>query len=270
MLRKRICAQDDWVFVMKFARILVLAIALVAGLLAFRMVMLSGGGDPAPQVVQAPANNKVQVLIAEVDIPLGGKLTSDNFAWSDWPEDALPLGVVTKASDPTALEEYKGRIAKAPIFAGEPIRPERVINTDKGFMAAILPKGKRAIAVSVEAETTAGGFILPGDKVDLILTRTSDNGGALSETILENIRVLAIDATTAGEQDQKNLSPKRTATLELTLSQSEVVAQSQQIGTIALALRSALDSADDADEDNSRRRGVSYVKYGITLQQVGR
>ena len=230
--------------------------------------MLSGGGEPAPQIVQAPAETKkVQVLIADVDIPLGGKLTKENFNWSDWPEDALPRGAVTKASAPSAEEEFIGRIAKAPIFAGEPIRPERLINTDKGFMAAILPKGKRAIAVRVEEETTAGGFILPGDKVDLILTRRLDEG-VLSETILENKRVLAIDATTAGEQDQKNLSPKKTATLELTLEESEIVAQAQQTGTISLALRSAQDSADDAVQDDGRRRDVSYVKYGITTKAV--
>ncbi|WP_299475162.1 Flp pilus assembly protein CpaB [uncultured Roseibium sp.] len=253
---------------MKFARILVLAVAVVAGLLAFRMVMLSGGGEPAPQIVQAaPETKKVQVLVAEVDIPLGGKLTRENFDWADWPEDALPRGSVTKSSDPSAGEEFVGRIAKAPIFSGEPIRPERLINTDKGFMAAILPKGKRAIAVSVEEETTAGGFILPGDKVDLILTRTFDDT-AYSETILENKRVLAIDATTAGEQDQKNLSPKKTATLELTLAESELVAQAQQTGTISLALRSAQDSADDAAQDDSRRNDVSYVKYGITSKSV--
>lgn len=252
---------------MKFARIFVLAIALVAGLLAFRMVMMSGG-EPAPQAVEVPVETKkAKVLIAEVDIPLGGKLTKDNFAWSDWPEDALPRGVVTKKSDPTAEKEFIGRIAKAPIFAGEPIRPERLINTDKGFMAAILPKGKRAIAVSVEAETTAGGFILPGDKVDLILT-SDERESVVSKTILENIRVLAIDSTTAGEQDQKNLSPKKTATLELTLPESEVVAQAQQLGTISLALRSAQDSADDAVDDQGRRNDVSYVKYGITSKAV--
>jgi len=136
-------------------------------------------------------------------------------------------------------------------------------------MSAILPKGKRAIAVSVEEETTAGGFILPGDKVDLILTRNLDDI-VFSETILENKRVLAIDATTAGEQDQKNLSPKKTATLELTLAESEIVAQAQQTGTISLALRSAQDSADDAEEDKSRRNDVSYVKYGITSKKVSR
>ncbi|WP_269583856.1 Flp pilus assembly protein CpaB [Roseibium sp. Sym1] len=249
---------------MKFARIFVLAIAVAAGIIAFRMVMMSGG-KPETVAVQEPvtAQSKAQVLVAKKDIGLGGKLVLDDMAWADWPEDAIPFGAVTKQVNPAAEEEYAGRIARAPIFAGEPIRPERLINTDKGFMSAILPKGKRAIAVGVEAETTAGGFILPGDKVDLILTRKSDTG-AISETILENIRVLAIDTTTAGEQEQKNLNPKRTATLELTLSQSEIVAQSQQIGTISLALRSAQDSADDAVAEDSRRRGVSYVKYGVT------
>ncbi|MEP2707730.1 MAG: Flp pilus assembly protein CpaB [Roseibium sp.] len=250
---------------MKIARLLVLAIALAAGVLAFRMVMMSGGSQTetavAPTVVET-ANT--QILIANKDIPLGTKLSEDDLIWADWPETAVPAGAVTKETNPGADEEFQGRIAKAPIFSGEPIRSERLITTDKGFMSAILPKGKRAIAVGVEAETSAGGFILPGDKVDVILTKRLDDS-AISETILENVRVLAIDETTAGEQDQKNLSPKRTATLELTLSQSEIVAQSQQIGTIALALRSAQDSADDA-EVTDIQRGVSFVKYGISSQ----
>ncbi|MCK7614066.1 Flp pilus assembly protein CpaB [Roseibium sediminicola] len=254
---------------MKFARIFVLAIAVAAGLVAFRMVMMSGG-TPEQVVVQdrEVEQPKSQVLVAKNDIQLGGKVSKDDLSWTNWPKDAIPLGSVTKELNSEAHKEFEGRIARAPIFAGEPIRPERLINTDKGFMAAILPKGKRAIAVSVEAETSAGGFILPGDKVDLILTRKSD-AGARSETILENIRVLAIDTTTAGEQKEKNLPTKRTATLELTLGQSEIVAQSQQIGTISLALRSAQDSADDAVEEDNRRRGVSYVKYGVTSQAGG-
>ncbi|MBO6890381.1 MAG: Flp pilus assembly protein CpaB [Roseibium sp.] len=255
---------------MKSARIFVLAIAVAAGFLAFRMVMM-GGNEPEQQVVEAPvaAPDTVKVLVAAKDIALGGKLGGDDLSWADWPKDALPNGAVTEKTNSAAADEYQGRIARVPIYSGEPIRPERLINTDKGFMAAILPKGKRAIAVSVEAETTAGGFILPGDKVDLILTRKSDEV-THSETILENIRVLAIDSTTAGEQDQKNLSPKRTATLELTLAQSEVVAQAQQTGTIALALRSAQDSADDAEQENKSRRGVSYVKYGVTTKMGSR
>ncbi|KZM48402.1 Flp pilus assembly protein CpaB [Labrenzia sp. OB1] len=250
---------------MKFARILVLAVAVAAGFLAFRMVMMSGGNDAEPKTAQAPAaeRKQAQVLVAAKDIPLGGKLSAADMSWSPWPEDVIPKGAVTKSASPVADKEHVGQIARAPIFAGEPIRPERLISTDKGFMSSILPKGKRASAVSVEAETTAGGFILPGDKVDLILTRRSDEG-ASSQTILENIRVLAIDTTTAGEQDKKSLSPKKTATLELTLPQSEIVAQAQQIGTISLALRSAQDSADDAAPENDQRRGMSYVKYGVT------
>jgi len=250
---------------MKFARILVLAIAVAAGILAFRMVMIAGGSSDQVANVPAPVEQaKGQVLTAANDILLGAKLTAEDMAWTDWPEEAVPVGAVTKQINPSANEELLGQIAKTPIFKGEPIRPERLISTDKGFMSAILPKGKRAIAVAVEAETTAGGFILPGDKVDLILTRRT-NDTALSETILENIRVLAIDTVTAGEQDQKNLPPQRTATLELTLGQSEIVAQSQQVGTIALALRSAQDSADNAGPTETRR-GVNLVKYGITSQ----
>ncbi|MTI43918.1 pilus assembly protein CpaB [Roseibium hamelinense] len=248
---------------MKLARLLILVIALGAGLLAARLVMNSG--SPAPEPVAAPAQetDTVEVLVASKDIQLGGKITPGDVTWSAWPKSAIPKGVATKEAEPDADKVLLGRIARVPIFEGEPVRQERLISTDKGFMAAILPKGMRAIAVSVEAETTAGGFILPGDKVDLILTREEEERGAISETILENVRVLAIDGTTAGEQEEKNLSPKRTATLELDPAETEIVALSQQLGTISLALRSAQDSADDAEETVRRRDGVGFLKYGI-------
>ncbi|GGB57352.1 Flp pilus assembly protein CpaB [Roseibium aquae] len=251
---------------MKFARLLVLIVALGAGLIAARMVMTSGPSDQASVVQPAPAVEETEVLVAAADIPLGGKLSGSSLAWKAWPNDFLPSGVITREADPDAADVYVGQIAKAPIYKGEPVRSERLIDTDKGFMAAILPKGKRAIAVSVEAETTAGGFILPGDKVDLILTQELDAGQVTSKTIIGNVRVLAIDGTTAGEKDDKNLSPQRTATLELTLEQSEVVARAQQLGTISLALRSAQDSADEAAETVERRRGVNFVRYGVSTQ----
>ncbi|WP_417671018.1 Flp pilus assembly protein CpaB [Roseibium sp.] len=256
---------------MKYGRLVVLGVALGAGLLAARLVMNTNA--PQPEVLSElrdqPAEN-AEVLVAARDINLGAKLGKKDLDWVNWPESALPKGAIIRSQEPDAREIYTGQIAKAPIYDGEPIREQRLINTEKGFMAAILPKGKRAIAVSVEAETTAGGFILPGDKVDLILTRSERNSAAYSETILSNIRVLAIDATTAGEQDQKNLSPKRTATLELSLAQAEVVAQSQQIGTIALALRSAQDSSDDEVDEAIERGGVNFVKYGVSSQATTR
>ena len=256
---------------MKYARILVLGVALGAGLLAARMVLNTNSPEPEPTAsLDELELSNAEVLVASRDINLGAKLSGGDLDWVEWPENALPKGAVVKSDQPNAEEVFTGQIAKAPIYEGEPIRSQRLIDTEKGFMAAILPKGKRAIAVSVEAETTAGGFILPGDKVDLILTRESGDSSAYSETILENVRVLAIDSTTAGEQDQKNLSPQRTATLELSLEQAEVVAQSQQIGTIALALRSAQDSLDDPDASGQGRRGVNFVKYGVPSQAAGR
>ncbi|MEJ8476200.1 Flp pilus assembly protein CpaB [Roseibium algae] len=256
---------------MKYARLVVLGVALGAGLLAARMVMKSNEPEPMSLVDQPElVSPSEQVLVASKDIRLGEKLTAKDLEWAPWPENSLPKGAITKSKVPEAEETYTGQIAKAPIYGGEPIRPQRLIDTDRGFMAAMLPKGQRAIAVSVEAETSAGGFILPGDKVDLILTRSGRDNSATSETILENVRVLAIDTTTAGEKDQKNLSPKRTATLELALSQAEIVAQAQQSGTISLALRSAQDSSDDNEEIVRKRGGVSFVKYGVSSQAGGR
>ncbi|SHL36865.1 Flp pilus assembly protein CpaB [Roseibium suaedae] len=255
---------------MKHARLLVLGVALGAGLLAARMVMTKSTPEPLPMPApEVAAPETEDVLVASKDILLGSKLNAADLAWNTWPKDSMPKGVISKVVEPEAMDTYVGQIAKSPIYEGEPIRPQRLVNTDRGFMAAILPKGKRAIAVRVEAETTAGGFILPGDKVDLILTKGRENqqSAPSSETILENVRVLAIDTTTAGEQDEKNLDPKRTATLELTPTEAEVVAQAQQAGTISLALRSAQDSSDDAESEVMRERGgVNFVKYGISSQ----
>lgn len=253
---------------MKIARIAILGVALGAGLLAARLVISNSSAPPQEVVVEAPVTGVEQVLVASRDVKLGSQLAASDLTWADWPRNATPAGAILRSRQPDAAASLSGRIARAPLYSGEPLREERLIATDRGFMAAILPKGQRAIAVPVEAVTTAGGFILPGDKVDLILTRAQNGRGGdgfLSETILANVRVLAIDTTTAGEQDEKALPPGRTATLELSPEQAEVVTRAQQIGTISLALRSAADSADDAD-DGFVGGGVNFVKYGLTSQ----
>ena len=130
---------------------------------------------------------------------------------------------------------------------GEPIREAKLVNAKgSGFMAAILPSGMRAVSTQISPETGAGGFILPNDRVDVILTprgnRDADKGGVSSETILRNIRVLAIDQTVEEKNGQKVVVGK-TATLELLPSQAETLALSQQIGTLSLALRSIADGS---------------------------
>lgn len=254
--------------VMKIARLAILGVSLAAGLLVARTVLTTGPEPRGGAVVAEQEVDRDEVLVADRDIALGTAVQDGDMRWAEWPSDLAPANAILRSMRPDAIEEIAGRIAKAPVYAGEPLREERLISSDRGFMSSILPKGKRAIAVSVEALTAAGGFILPGDKVDVILTRQSGNRGSnsfMSETILQNVRVLAIDTTTAGEQDEKALPPGQTATLELAPSQAEVVAQASQLGTISLVLRSVEDSADDAETEDVGG-GVNFVKFGVSGQ----
>ncbi len=255
---------------MKLARLAVLGVALVAGLIAARLVMNLSNQPQATAVEQAsPEIAMEEVLIASRDVTLGKTISRSDMAWQAWPKESISPGFVTKSSKPEALEEFVGQVARAPLFNGEPIHGQRLIKTKHGFLSAILPKGKRAVAVTVEEETMAGGFILPDDRVDILLTREIQPGGEgggrrdfFTETILENVRVLAIDTQTAGDSEEKSLTPDKTATLELTLRQAEIVAQAESVGAISLALRSAEDSDPDAAPDQTSR-GITFVKFGV-------
>src|SRR5262245_18628802 len=143
---------------MKFARIAVLAIAIIAGGVA---AVLVGGNDeppPPPQVIEKSAPT-AEVLVANADIGMGGVVTPEALAWRTWPE-AGAAGFITKASQPTRLEDIVGAIARQTIVAGEPIRMQKIVKSDgSGFMSAILPAGMRAVATEISAENGAGGFI---------------------------------------------------------------------------------------------------------------
>ncbi|HLL26718.1 MAG TPA: Flp pilus assembly protein CpaB [Xanthobacteraceae bacterium] len=264
---------------MKPARLIVLGVALFAGAIAF---MLSGRETPpAPQItVVQPATDTVDILVARSDIQLGTALKPDDLAWQAWPVSAASPQFVRKSARPGALEEYKGAIARAPFIAGEPIREQKLIKADgSGFMSAILTPGMRAISTDISPETGVGGFILPTDRVDVILTRRdpdsqkqSGGDGFVSETILRNVRVLAIDQMVEEKNGQKVVVGK-TATLELSPRQAETLALSRQRGTMSLALRSLAESKPstraNADDEPDRGSGsVNFVRFGINSVQV--
>jgi pilus assembly protein CpaB len=173
------------------------------------------------------------------------------------------------------MEEMAGWIVRAPFIAGEPIREAKLVNAKgSGFMAAILPTGMRAVSTQISPETGAGGFILPNDHVDVILTRKDGgdikSGGdqRTSETVLTNIRVLAVDQNVEEKGGQKVVVGK-TATLELVPDQAETLQLARQQGTLTLALRSLIDSqansADDEDSESSKKRGpINTVRYGVS------
>jgi pilus assembly protein CpaB len=263
---------------MKPARLIVLGVALFAGAIAF---MLSGRDAPPPQVtVVQPTMDMVDILVAKSDIQLGSALRSEDLSWQTWPSVAAGPQFIRKSGRPAALEEFKGAIARAPFVAGEPIREQKLIKADgSGFMSAILTPGMRAISTDISPETGVGGFILPNDRVDVLLTRRdadsqkqSGGDGFVSETVLRNVRVLAIDQTVEEKNGQKVVVGK-TATLELAPRQTETLALSRQRGTLSLALRSLAESRPStragADDEPDRASGsMNFVRYGINSIQI--
>lgn len=256
---------------MKSARLVVLGVAVAAGGLA---ALLSGGSDQPAPVAQAPTKqiDTVEVLVARADIGMGHVVRPADIGWETWPAAAASASFMRRADRPGAEEEFKGAIARAPFVVGEPIRENKLIKADgSGFLAAMLPAGMRAISVEISPETGAGGFILPNDRVDVVLTRRDPEtekvtGGQafVSETILSNTRVLAIDQTIE-EKNGEKVVVGRTATLELTPRQTETLALARQAGTLALALRSLADANQPAEKEEERRRGgITFVRFGIT------
>ncbi len=257
---------------MKAARIIVLLIAVVAGGFAALLASRSDNPAPAPEVSETKTT---EVLVAKTDISMGQVITAQELEWQAWPEAAASANFVRRADKSNAIEEFAGAIARTPFVAGEPIREAKLVRANgSGFMAAILPSGKRAISTEISPETGAGGFILPNDHVDVILTRRSAEADRRpgvnshsSETILGNAKVLAIDQTIEEKNGQRVVVGK-TATLELTQRQAESLALARQLGTISLALRSLADvgvtaEVEDAKKDEGRRE-INMVRFGVT------
>src|SRR6266496_5097909 len=240
---------------MNTARIVVLTIALIAGGLA--AYLASGLGDKPPPA-EAITLQTVDVLVAKSDIGLGQTVTAEALQWQTWPAATASNALIRRNERPEATTQIAGSIARVPFIAGEPIREPKLVKANgSGFMAAILPTGMRAISTEISAETGAGGFILPNDRVDVILSRREKNPDkagpdvSSAEVILTNVRVLAIDQAPK-EKDGQNAVIGRTTTLELKPEQAETLARARQSGTLSLSLRSIADVnmvENSAEED---------------------
>src|SRR3954469_3216215 len=253
---------------MNTARIVVLTIAVGAGGVA---AYLASGSDPKPPSEPTVQLQTVDVLVAKKDIGLGQSVTAEDVQWQTWPAATASNNFMRRNERPEAVKDVVGSIARAPFIAGEPIREPKLVKPNgSGFMAAILPTGMRAVSTEISPETGAGGFILPNDRVDVILSKREknpDKGGpdlVHAEIILSNIRVLAIDQAPK-EKDGQNAVVGKTATLELKPEQAEMLTRSRQSGTLSLALRSIADlNAPEKPVDVVKRgEGVNVVRYGI-------
>lgn len=290
---------------MKPAKIAVICIAALAaiGLALVVRAMGSPSGQPAASAAAAVETRPMaKVLVAARDLEPGRRLADADLSWKDWPVDdlnplfitdgATPLkaenaadaqpadaksGVVERAvkavaevNAPGAKADYIGAVVREPILAGEPLVARKIVRAgDSGYMAAYLEPGMRAMAIRVTVETAAGGFILPGDRVDVLLTRevksaSGEAGGTkfAAATVMRNVKVLAIDQSTRAAEDEKAVVGA-TATLELTGRDAEILALAKSEGELSLVLRSYADTAGPSGHvPGAVRRGAGATGGG--------
>ena len=267
---------------MKPARLIVLGIAVVAGGVA---ALLAGRSEAPPPAAPIPvvSIDTVDVLVAKKDINIGQSILAEDMGWIAWPTASASPLFVRKTDRADAIEQLTGAIARVPIASGEPLRESKLIKSKgSGYMAAILPSGMRAVSTEISPETGAGGFILPNDRVDVILTRRDREAERLTgiesivaETLLSDVRVLAIDQSVEEKNGQLVVVGK-TATLELTPRQAETLAMGRQQGTLSLALRSLVDSdptkrqTATPPEDSGGSNRMNMVRFGVTTTTIAK
>ncbi|WEX75051.1 Flp pilus assembly protein CpaB [Sinorhizobium numidicum] len=252
-------------------RVIILLLALASGGAA-SWLALGSSDEPtvaAAEVQKAPAH---EVLIAASELARGSVLEEAHMRWQPWEGDIPPV-FISRGSRPDAIAALKGMLAQSRFVAGEPIREDKLAQRGAGFLSSMLPSGKRAIAVRVTAESTAGGFILPNDHVDVIHTvarpdSSGKEGKVLSRAILSNIRVLAVDQTVSEGADGTSVVGK-TATLEADPEQIAIIAAAEASGTVSLALRAVADNHEaPVVEHEGNRRGVVRIVSGGRLSTV--
>lgn len=243
-------------------RALVFSMAIgTAGLAAWIALAMPTAEAPAPTVHQSKSQAPAQeVLVASADLGQGQTLTDTSMRWQPWSADAVNSAFITRADQPDAAETLKGSVVRSQFVSGEPIRQEKLAPTDSNLLSAILPAGKRAVAVRISAENTAGGFILPNDRVDVIHTVTGEGQAegvaqGVSRTILTNVRVLAIDQK-ADDTNTEAVVVGKTATLQLDPEQAETVTGAEASGLLSLALRSTEDNDEAPTSQKQKSRGI--------------
>lgn len=259
---------------MSSARILLLVVAIVAGGLA--AFLATRGGTPEPQTVtvtEVQQEIRSQILVASQPIGVGERLSSKVLEWQDWPKGAVRPEYVTFEAEPEAETKLTGAVARFEIFVGEPIREAKLVRSDQGYLSAVIQPGMRGVSVSVTATSGAGGFIVPNDRVDVILTQDT-SAGETSETILFNVKVLAIGqrlgelgqtgGTEEGDADPKsqNFIKETIATLEMAPNQAEAIVNASEVGNLALILRSVADFAEEIDATAGSDSSIQMIRFG--------
>lgn len=227
-----------------------LGIGLAAGYAA--LTLENSGQQSVPEkIIERVTIDSVDVLVASTEIPPAGLVGDGNLVWRQWPINAA-AGLITRTDRPNALAELNGALARATIAAGEPLRPANLLEKGSRFMSVMLARGKRALAIPMDqaGSTTAGGFVLPNDYVDVVRVENGSQRQSTGQIILSNVRVLAIGPN-VGERSGEKVVLGQTATLELDPEQAEFLVTAMQGATIFLALRSMAESGPKTKDPGS-------------------
>lgn len=245
---------------MNVSRIAILGVALVAGAGAF-VLMLSQNKDISPvQIVEPVREETVRVLVSTREIQRGQRLAAEDMNWVMWPKKALQPTFITDQNE-GAREELESAVARSLIVIGEPINNAKLIRAgSSGVMAALLTPGMRAVTMRVSPETSSGGFILPGDKVDILLAAGRGSSGA-ARTIFEDVRVLAVDTFVSDNSEAAHLAGSN-VTLEFAPSDAETFISARDSGSLSLVLRSIFKPENELQATDRRSSNVSVIRYG--------
>jgi len=220
---------------------------------------------PVASVQAPPPPQGIKVLVAKTPLPTGVFIQEDQLRWQIWPDDDIPDNYLTE--DEVQPENLYGAVVRRGFTAGEPVTPTRVIRPgDRGFLAAVLRPGFRAIAIRVNATSGVSGLVFPGDRIDIILTHLiTDRTGAeaierrASETILENVRVLAIDQTV--DEDTSNPTYASNFTLEVTPKQAEMLSVVRELGGLSISLRSLAKDEEELERLTSQHESAEDQEF---------
>ena len=232
---------------------LLVAALLIAGVTAFMArSMFATSGSPSAQAAMMPAQNGPEILVATRALPVGTIIAADSFRYQPWPKDLIQNVYYLKGeAEPASLA---GTVVRDAVSAGQPLTKGQLVKPgDRGFLAAALGPGMRAVTVPVSAQSGVAGFVFPGDRVDLVLTQSIDSGEGpslkASETMVRNVRVLATDQRTVAEDadGKRQVLQFATVTLEATPRIAEKIAVAQTVGTLSLSLRSIADNTAELE-----------------------
>jgi len=263
---------------MKKSRLVVLGIAFVVAVGAALLAKNLLGTQKTERIVEERLINTTKILVARSKIKIGQMVSSGDLKWQEWPKNAINSSYVNISRNKNAFKDFDKSIARTTFQVGEPIIVHKLIKRNQGgVMAAILTPGMRAISTTIKEATSAGGFILPNDRVDVILSRKLRGNNEvkyISSTILSNVKVLAIGQIIEQQKGVQSAKGK-TATLELTLAQSETLSIAENMGDLTLALRSLSESVpgskgeqlDNLKDDHSNF--VRVTKFGKRLNGIG-